>query len=219
MRFSVLIVALAGIAVTAQQPPPAPPILQEPQTLLLWPEVRPGAQGRRGSRQAGAHRLHAAEHHRADDRGHHRAGRQLPAPVDEPRGARAGQLLQRDGHRRLRAALPARPAVSPSDRARRRAARDPHCARSRASGVALAPDRIGFMGFSAGGHLASSAVDAFRRRQPERRRSDRSRQQPAGLRGARLPGDLVHRAVDASGLEDGAARRRARPRAGAQPVE
>ena len=49
----------------------------------------------------------------------------------EPRRARARQLLQLARRRRVRAAVPARTAVSPSDRARRRAARDPHGARAR----------------------------------------------------------------------------------------
>ena len=34
-----------GAAVQQPAAPPAPPILQEPQTILLWPGGAPGAQG------------------------------------------------------------------------------------------------------------------------------------------------------------------------------
>ena len=91
--------------------------------------------------------------------------------------------------------------------------------RARAAEWHIAPDRIGMMGFSAGGHLASTRVDALRPRQRGCGRSDRSRQQPARFRDPRLSGDHVHRSVDASGLEDQSARRRAGSGAGAQPVE
>jgi len=39
------IAAFLIAASCAAQQPPAPPILQEPQTILLWPNRAPGAQG------------------------------------------------------------------------------------------------------------------------------------------------------------------------------
>jgi len=46
MTIIALLVAVASLAPAVQQPPaPAPPLMQEPQTLLLWPNGAPGAQG------------------------------------------------------------------------------------------------------------------------------------------------------------------------------
>ncbi len=46
MTIVALLVAVASLAPAVQQPPaPAPPLMQEPQTLLLWPNGAPGAQG------------------------------------------------------------------------------------------------------------------------------------------------------------------------------
>src|SRR6202035_5164752 len=39
-----IVAFLIGASLAAQQPA-APPILQEPQTILLWPDGAPGAQG------------------------------------------------------------------------------------------------------------------------------------------------------------------------------
>ena len=39
----VLVTTLTGVVFA--QPPAAPPLLQEPQTILLWPSGAPGAQG------------------------------------------------------------------------------------------------------------------------------------------------------------------------------
>src|SRR3954451_16115491 len=46
MNIVTLLVAIASL-VAAVQPPaaPAPPLMQEPQTLVLWPNGAPGAQG------------------------------------------------------------------------------------------------------------------------------------------------------------------------------
>ena len=110
--------------------------MQEPQTFLLWPAGAPGALGTGRSRQAGDDGLHAAEHHRPDDRGDHRARRQLRAPVDEPRRARARQLLQLARHRGVRAALSPRSAVSPSrSSSATRSARFARCGRGRPNGT------------------------------------------------------------------------------------
>ena len=59
---------------------------------------------------------------------------------------------------------------------------------------AFAPDRIGFMGFSAGGHLASTVGTHFDTGDAVGRRSDRSGQQPARLSDPRLSRGDVGRA-------------------------
>ena len=51
--------------------------------------------------------------------------------------------------------------------------------RSRAAEFEISPDRIGMMGFSAGGHLASTTADPLRQRQSCCSRPHRSRQQPS----------------------------------------
>ena len=45
MTWSAFVVAVTVLGPAVQQPPPAPPILQEPQTLMLWDGRAPGAQG------------------------------------------------------------------------------------------------------------------------------------------------------------------------------
>ena len=125
-----------------------------------------GKRSRRAWRCAGryadAHDLHAAEHDGPDDGGHRRARRRLPHVVDEQGRADSGDVSELARHRGVRAEVPARTEIPPSDRARRHAARDSHV-RSRAAEWHLAPDRIGVMGFSAGGHLASTASTQFDR--------------------------------------------------------
>ena len=61
--------------------------------------------------------------------------------------------------------------------------------RSRAAEWHIAPDKIGVMGFSAGGHLASTASTQFDRGNADCGRCDRSRQQPPRFRDPRLSGD------------------------------
>jgi len=43
--FGVFAFAVVASGAAQQPTPPAPPILQEPQTILLWPNGAPGAQG------------------------------------------------------------------------------------------------------------------------------------------------------------------------------
>ena len=132
---------------------------------LLWPLRRAWRPGTGGSRQARDHRLHAAEYRRADDGGHHRAGRQLRALSMNLEGRAPANYLNSLGiaafvlRYRLGPAYHHPIELGDAQRAIRTGA--VACARS---GI-IAPDRIGIMGFSAGGHLASSVVHAFRRRQ------------------------------------------------------
>ena len=80
--------------------------------------------------------------------------------------------------------------------------------RSRAREWGVDPNRIGILGFSAGGHLASTAATHFNESFVEPRDAHRPRELPAGLRGAGLPGDLLHRALHAHRLADEPARGR-----------
>ena len=218
MRTSILafLIALAGVA-SAQQPP-APPLMQEPQTILLWPSGAPGALGQE-DRDKPAITVYMPPN---------TAG-PMTAVIIAPGGSYARLSMNLEGRAPANylnslgiAAFVLRyrlgPALSPSDRARRRAARDTH--------GAIARGRVAHRTRSHRHHgvlrRRASRVErlhAFRRRQGRRRRSDRSRQQPSGLCGARLSGDLVRRAVHASGIEDEPARRESGSGAGAQPLE
>ena len=118
-----LVVARVG---SAQQP--APPIMQEPQTILLWPSGAPGG---------GYARLSMNLEGRA------------PANYFNTLGIAAFVLRYRLGpqyHHPIE--------LGDAQRAIR-------TVRARASEWHIAPDRIGMMGFSAGGHLASSASTHF----------------------------------------------------------
>ena len=74
--------------------------------------------------------------------------------------------------------------------------------RARAAEWHIAADRIGFMGFSAGGHLASSASTHFDNGNASAADPiDRVSSRP-DFADPRLSGHLAHRTVDAPGLED-----------------
>jgi acetyl esterase/lipase len=151
---SVFLVVVAASA--AAQPPAAPPLMQEPQTLLLWPAGAPGALGQ-------------------DDRDKPAITVYMPpittgpmtAVIIAPGGSYARLSMNNEG--RLPAgylnslgiaAFVLRYRLGPAyhhpielgD-----AQRAIRTVRSRAAEWHIAPDRIGIMGFSAGGHLASSA--------------------------------------------------------------
>ena len=83
--------------------------------------------------------------------------------------------------------------------------------RARAAEWHIAPEKVGVMGFSAGGHLASTASTHFDKGSASPTDADRSREQPAGFRHPRLPGDHPDRGVDASDFSNHAARRKAQP--------
>ena len=82
--------------------------------------------------------------------------------------------------------------------------------RARAAEWHIDQARIGVMGFSAGGHLASTASTHFDAGNATARRSDRPGEQPAGFFDPRLSRDYTDRIVDASGIKDDVARRERR---------
>jgi len=118
--------------------------------------------------------------------------RWLHASGHEPRRPAGGELSELSRHGRIRSEVPARAALQPSDRNRRRTARHPDRARKgcRVEHRAGSHRHHGiFGGRTSGGH----GIDALRRRQARRGRSARQAVQPPGFRGARLPGDIARR--------------------------
>ena len=151
---SVFLIVFAASA--AAQPPAAPPLIQEPQTVLLWPAGAPGALGQ-------------------DDRDKPAITVYMPpittgpmtAVIIAPGGSYARLSMNNEGRLPASylnslgiAAFVLRYRLGPAyhhpielgD-----AQRAIRTVRSRATEWHIAPDRIGIMGFSAGGHLASSA--------------------------------------------------------------
>ena len=145
---------------TGVQPQPAPPLMQEPQTLLLWPGGAPGALG-------------------ADDRDKPALTVYMPpnttgpmtAVIIAPGGSYARLSMNLEGRAPANyfntlgvAAFVLRYRLGPQyhhpielgD-----AQRAIRMVRAHAAEWHIAPDRIGIMGFSAGGHLASSASTHF----------------------------------------------------------
>ena len=152
--------AVVASGAAQQTTPPAPPILQEPQTILLWPGGAPGAQG-------------------AEDRDKPAITVYMPASTAGPMTAVI--IAPGGSYRALASNLEGRaPAnyfnalgiaafvlryrlgpqyhhpIELGD-----AQRAVRTVRARAAEWHIAPDRIGMMGFSAGGHLASSASTHF----------------------------------------------------------
>jgi len=159
--FAMSAFVVGGAAAQQQQPaPPAPPILQEPQTLLLWPNGAPGAQGTE-DRDKPALTIYMPPNTTGPmtavivaPGGSYRAlsanleGR-APANYFNALGVAAFVLRYRLGpqyHHPIE--------LGDAQRAVR-------TVRARAAEWHIAPDRIGFMGFSAGGHLASSVSTHF----------------------------------------------------------
>ena len=64
----------------------------------------------------------------------------------------------------------------------------------------LDPDRVGVMGFSAGGHLASTLATHFRERESGARRRDQRLHRAARRRDPGLPGGELHGRVQPQGL-------------------
>ena len=160
MRFSALVVAAVAVLGPVQQAPPGPPILQEPQTLLLWQGRAPGAQGDE-DRDKPALTVYMPPNTTgpmtaviiAPGGGYQRLSMNLegrePANHLNALGIAAFVLRYRLGpqyHHPIE--------LGDAQRAVR-------TVRARASEWHVAADRIGFMGFSAGGHLASSASTHF----------------------------------------------------------
>jgi acetyl esterase/lipase len=156
-----LIVALLLVACVAHaQTPVSPPLMQEPQTILLWPGGAPGAQG-------------------ADDRDKPALTIYMPpnttgpmhAVIIAPGGSYTRLSMNNEGRAPANylntlgiAAFVLRYRLGPQyhhpielgD-----AQRAIRTVRARAAEWHIAPDRIGMMGFSAGGHLASSVSTHF----------------------------------------------------------
>jgi acetyl esterase/lipase len=151
-----VVAALIVAARVGSAQPPAPPLLQEPQTILLWPNGAPGAQG-------------------TDDRDKPALTIYMPpnttgpmtAVIIAPGGSYARLSMNNEGRAPANylnalgiAAFVLRYRLGPQyhhpielgD-----AQRAIRTVRARAAEWHIAPDRIGMMGFSAGGHLASSA--------------------------------------------------------------
>jgi acetyl esterase/lipase len=135
---------------------PAPPLMQEPQTILLWPDGAPGALGQ-DDRDKPALTIYMPP----DTAG------PMTAVIIAPGGSYARLSMNKEGRAPANylntlgiAAFVLRYRLGPQyhhpielgD-----AQRAIRMVRARASEWHIAPDRIGFMGFSAGGHLASSA--------------------------------------------------------------
>jgi acetyl esterase/lipase len=156
--FFAFVVVASGAA--QQTTPPAPPILQEPQTILLWPGGAPGAQGTE-DRDKPAITVYMP----ASTTG------PMTAVIIAPGGSYRALASNLEGRAPANyfnalgiAAFVLRYRLGPQyhhpielgD-----AQRAIRTVRARAAEWHIAPDRIGMMGFSAGGHLASSASTHF----------------------------------------------------------
>jgi acetyl esterase/lipase len=143
----------------AQQPPP-PPILQEPQTFLLWPDRAPGASGEE-DRDKPAITVYMPPNTTGP----------MTAVIIAPGGSYRNLSMNLEGRAPANylnalgiAAFVLRYRLGPryhhpiqlGD-----AQRAIRTVRARAQEWHIAPDRIGIMGFSAGGHLASTASTHF----------------------------------------------------------
>jgi acetyl esterase/lipase len=154
-----LIAAAVLLGPSAQQPAPAP-LLQEPQTIPLWPGRAPGAQGHE-DRDTPAITIYMPPNTTgpmtaviiAPGGSYQRLSMNLegrePANAFNALGVAAFVLRYRLGPRYHHP-------IELGD-----AQRAIRTVRSRAAEWHIAPDRIGIMGFSAGGHLASSASTHF----------------------------------------------------------
>jgi len=166
MRALMILLSLALATFAAAQTPAAPPIMQEPQTLLLWPGGAPGALGQ-------------------DDRDKPAITVYMPpsttgpmtAVIVAPGGSYARLSMNLEGRAPANhlnalgiAAFVLRYRLGPQyhhpielgD-----AQRAIRTVRARAAEWHIAADRIGIMGFSAGGHLASSASTHFDNGKPD----------------------------------------------------
>jgi len=155
-----MLVALVLAQAAPAQPPAPPPLMQEPQTILLWPGDAPGALGNSDSDRP-AITVYMPPNTTGP----------MTAVIIAPGGSYARLSMNNEGRAPANflnalgiAAFVLRYRLGPQyhhpielgD-----AQRAIRMVRSRAAEWHLAPDRIGFMGFSAGGHLASSASTHF----------------------------------------------------------
>jgi acetyl esterase/lipase len=155
-----VVVAFWLVARAALAQPPAPPLMQEPQTILLWPNGAPGAQGT-DDRDKPALTIYMPPN---------TAG-PMTAVIIAPGGSYARLSMNNEGRAPANylnalgiAAFVLRYRLGPQyhhpielgD-----AQRAIRTVRARAAEWHIATDRIGMMGFSAGGHLASSVSTHF----------------------------------------------------------
>ena len=160
MRALMIVVLLAAGRLAHAQTPTAPPIVQEPQTILLWPGGAPGALGQE-DRDKPAITIYMPPNTTGP----------LTAVIIAPGGSYTRLSMNLEGRAPANylntlgiAAFVLRYRLGPTYHHpielgdMQRAIRT---VRSRAAEWHIAPDRIGVMGFSAGGHLASSASTHF----------------------------------------------------------
>jgi acetyl esterase/lipase len=156
MRAVMVVVLVAAGRLALAQTPAAPPLVQDPQTVLLWPGGAPGALGQ-DDEDKPALTIYMPPN---------TAG-PMTAVVIAPGGSYAHLSMNLEGRAPANylnalgiAAFVLRYRLGPryhhpielGD-----AQRAVRTVRARAAEWHIAPDRIGIMGFSAGGHLASSA--------------------------------------------------------------
>jgi acetyl esterase/lipase len=157
---SLIVAVLLVVARVASAQPPSAPLMQEPQTILLWPNGAPGAQGAE-DRDKPALTIYMPPNTTGP----------LTAVIIAPGGSYARLSMNNEGRAPANylnalgiAAFVLRYRLGPQyhhpielgD-----AQRAIRTIRARAAEWHIAPDRIGMMGFSAGGHLASSASTHF----------------------------------------------------------
>jgi acetyl esterase/lipase len=160
MTVTTLIIAAAVLAPAVQPPPPAPPILQEPQTLMLWDGRAPGAQADE-DRDKPALTVYMPPNTTGP----------MTAVIIAPGGSYQRLAMNLEGREPANyfnamgvAAFVLRYRLGPQYHHPTElgdAQRAIRTVRARAAEWHIAPDRIGFMGFSAGGHLASAASTHF----------------------------------------------------------
>jgi acetyl esterase/lipase len=160
------VVVSSMIGASGQAPPPAAPILQEPQTVLLWPAGAPGALG-----QDDADKPAITIYMPPNTTG------PLPAVIIAPGGSYQGLSMNLEGREPANyfnamgmAAFVLRYRLGPRYHHPTQlgdAQRAIRTVRARADEWHIARDRIGFMGFSAGGHLASTVSTRFDSGRPD----------------------------------------------------
>ncbi|HMF99308.1 MAG TPA: alpha/beta hydrolase [Vicinamibacterales bacterium] len=148
------------VMLAAGQTAPSPPLLQDPQTILLWPSGAPGALGGDDSDKP-ALTIYMPPNTTGP----------MTAVIVAPGGSYARLSMNLEGRAPANylntlglAAFVLRYRLGPryhhpielGD-----ALRAIRTVRARAAEWHIAPDRVGFMGFSAGGHLASSVSTHF----------------------------------------------------------
>ena len=156
--------------------------------VRLWPGAAPGALGTAPEDRPKL-TLYRAPAATANGTGRGGlSGRRLPQPVADHEGQAGRGVAQHARRLRLRAAVPGRAPLSPSGTAGR--TRSGRCGSSaRGPGTSGRSDRLGIMGFSAGGHLAATAGTHVGRRRAGRRRPHRPHERAARLHGAGLSRD------------------------------